>query len=198
MSCSSARATNALITPIRAAMPVRVRTRLSAVKSPSRSSGWRLPVMKWQCNEPMPRQPTSQLATTRSRDRLLCYRDDFPAVFRRKPLHPTLRRRPMPLPSLRRPRSAIVARTTLFLTLFAAACDHSPSGPGSNSIQFSRTVSLPDAQSLLQTGPTRVEVRVIPGMLVARRVELEESSEMRSEEHTSELQSRGHLVCRLL
>jgi len=84
----------------------------------------------------------------------------------------------MLLPSLRRPKSAIGACTTLFLTLFAAACDHSPSGPGSNSIQFSRTVSLPDARSLLQTGPTRVEVRVIPGTLVARRVELEESSEM--------------------
>ncbi len=72
----------------------------------------------------------------------------------------------MLLPSLRRPRSAIGACTTLFLTLLATACDHSPSGPGSNSIQFSRTVSLPDAQSLLQTGPTRVEVRVIPGTLV--------------------------------
>jgi hypothetical protein len=84
----------------------------------------------------------------------------------------------MLLPSLRRPRSAIGAGTTLFLTLFATACDHSPSGPGSTPIQFSRTVSLPDAQSLLQTGPTRVEVRVIPGTLVARRVELEESSEM--------------------
>src|SRR5258708_13418108 len=84
----------------------------------------------------------------------------------------------MLLPSLRRPRSAIGACTTLFLTLLATACDHSPSGPGTNSIQFSRTVSLPDAQSLLQTGPTRVEVRVIPGTLVARRVELEESSEM--------------------
>src|SRR5713101_2265631 len=88
------------------------------------------------------------------------------------------RRRPMLLPSLRRPRSAIGAGTTLFLTLFAAACDHSPSGPGFTPIQFSRTVSLPDAQSLLQTGPTRVEVRVIPGTLVARRVELEESNEM--------------------
>src|SRR5216684_7695024 len=108
----------------------------------------------------------------------LRYRDDFLAVFRNKPLHPKLRRRPMPLPSLRRPRSAIGACTTLFLTLFAVACDHSPSGPGSTPIQFSRTVSLPDAQSLLQTGPTRVEVRVIPGTLVARRVELEESREM--------------------
>src|SRR2546426_5736665 len=84
----------------------------------------------------------------------------------------------MLLPSLRRPRSAIGACTTLFLTLFAVACDHSPSGPGSTPIQFSRTVSLPDAQSLLQTGPTRVEVRVIPGMLVARRVELETSEEL--------------------
>jgi hypothetical protein len=84
----------------------------------------------------------------------------------------------MLLPSLRRPRSAIGAGATLFLTLLATACDHSPSGPGSTSIQFSRTVSLPDAQRLLQIGPTRVEVRVIPGTLVARRVELEESSEM--------------------
>src|SRR6266478_2452751 len=84
----------------------------------------------------------------------------------------------MLLPSLRRPRSAIGACTTLFLTLFAAACDHSPSGPGCTPIQFSRTVSLPDAQSLLQTGPTRVEVRVIPGTLVVRRVELEESKDM--------------------
>ncbi|PYO97641.1 MAG: hypothetical protein DMD60_06270 [Gemmatimonadetes bacterium] len=84
----------------------------------------------------------------------------------------------MPLPSFRRPRSAIGVPATLLLTLFAAACDHSPGGPGSNPIQFSRTVSLPDAQSLLQTGPTRVEVRVIPGTLLARRVELEESQEM--------------------
>src|SRR5207245_8722672 len=85
------------------------------------------------------------------------------------------------------PRSAIGACTTLFLTLFATACDHSPSGPGSTSIQFSRTVSLPDAQSQLQTGPTRVEVRVIPGTLVARRVELEESSEMT---HPEQVRSR--------
>jgi len=95
----------------------------------------------------------------------------------------------MLLPSLRRPRSAIGACTTLFLTLFAAACDHSPSGPGSTPIQFSRTVSLPDAQSLLQTGPTRVEVRVIPGTLVARRVELEESNEMSRPE-----QVRSHVT----
>jgi hypothetical protein len=82
------------------------------------------------------------------------------------------------LPSFRRPGSVIGPSATILLTLFAAACDPSPSGPSSNPIQFSRTVSLPDAQSLLQTGPTRVEVRVIPGTLIARRVELEESREM--------------------
>jgi hypothetical protein len=84
----------------------------------------------------------------------------------------------MPLPSPRRPASAIGASATLLLTLVAAGCDQSPSAPGSNPIQFSRTVSLPAAQSLLVTGPTRVEVRVIPGTLVARRVELEESKDM--------------------
>src|SRR2546425_13180743 len=104
-----------------------------------------------------------------------------------------LRRRPKPLSSLRRLRSAIGACTILFLTLFSAACDHSPSGPGSNSIQFSRTVSLPDAQSLLQTGPTRVEVRVIPGTLVARRVELEQSSEMTRPEQVRKI---GRASCR--
>src|SRR6266853_4817557 len=42
----------------------------------------------------------------------------------------------MLLPSLRRPRSAIGACTTLFLTLLATACDHSPSGPGTNTATF--------------------------------------------------------------
>jgi hypothetical protein len=84
----------------------------------------------------------------------------------------------MPLSSLRRPRSAFGASATILLTLFAAACDHSPSGPDSNPIQFSRTVSLTDAQNVLVTGPTRVEVQVVPGTLVARRVELEESKDM--------------------
>ena len=84
----------------------------------------------------------------------------------------------MPLSSPPRPRSTIGASATIFLTLFAAGCDHSPSGPASNSIQFSRSISLPDAHTLLQAGPTRVEVRVIPGTLIARRVELEEPEEM--------------------
>jgi hypothetical protein len=64
------------------------------------------------------------------------------------------------------------------VALVVAACDQTSTNPGSNSIQFSRSVSIPDAQNLLQTGPTRVAVRVIPGTLTARRVELEESDEM--------------------
>src|SRR5213596_1728413 len=139
-----------------------------------------------QCNRPVSNQYVSPRNCRRPHPRarvmsrrLPRYPDDFPAVLLEVSRSTQkLRRRPMPLPSRRRPRSAIGACTTLFLMLFATACDHSPSGPGSNSIQFSRTVSLPDAQSLLQTGPTRVEVRVIPGTLVARRVELEQSSEM--------------------
>src|SRR5881397_2028674 len=74
--------------------------------------------------------------------------------------------------------SSLARFAAALVLLVVAACDHSPSGPGSNSIQFSRTISLPDAQSLLQSGPTRVEVRVIPGMLVARRVEIETSEEL--------------------
>jgi len=66
----------------------------------------------------------------------------------------------------------------VLVTLVVAACDHMSTNPGSSSIQFSRSISLPDAQGLLQTGPTRVEVRVIPGGLVARRVDIETSEEV--------------------
>ena len=84
----------------------------------------------------------------------------------------------MPLSSPRRPRATLRGPAALLVVLLAAGCDRMTTAPGSSSIQFSRTISLPDAHTLLQTGPTRVEVRVIPGTLVARRVELEESKEM--------------------
>src|SRR3989442_691847 len=138
-----------------------------------------------QCNRSVSRQPVP-FRTRASHLATVGYRDDISAVF-----NEPLRRRPMLLPSLHRPGSAIGVCATLFPTLLAAACDHSPSGPGSNPIQFSRSVSLPDAQSVLQTGPTRVEVRVIPGTLVARRVELGESQDMPRPE---EVRSRGTAV----
>src|SRR5207244_3776080 len=84
---------------------------------------------------------------------------------------------PMSLHVYPRPR-VTVGGFAAVLALFAAACDSSSTGPRSGSLQFSRIISLPDAQNLLQTGPTRVEVQVIPGTLIARRVELEEASDM--------------------
>src|SRR5690625_2607547 len=40
------------------------------------------------------------------------------------------------------------------------------------------------------------EIELVP--TISREIRLKKSLEKRSEEHTSELQSRGHLVCRLL
>src|SRR5439155_8811053 len=53
------------------------------------------------------------------------------------------------------------------------------------------------------TGPQRLVVRIVgrfPGIAAGRVAEIlhVHPSTLRSEEHTSELQSRGHLVCRLL
>src|SRR5690625_7000202 len=56
-----------------------------------------------------------------------------------------------------------------------------PREPKSPKVMASMRVDLPDP-----VGPSR------------RNSPPAESSTMRSEEHTSELQSRGHLVCRLL
>jgi len=73
----------------------------------------------------------------------------------------------------------------LLAALVVAACDQTSTDPGSSSIQFSRSISLPDAQTLLQSGPSRVEVRVIPATLVARRVEIETSEEFEAEQEAA-------------
>ncbi len=76
----------------------------------------------------------------------------------------------------------------LALTFAVAACDSTASGPGSTlPAQFSSQISLPDFQSHLLTGPARVEVRVIPGTLVARRVRIEAPDELA---HPEEVRSR--------
>src|SRR5207253_8793545 len=60
------------------------------------------------------------------------------------------------------------------------------------------TLSLHDALPISPHGDA-VAVRVGRGRAVQRRVERQPHAvRRRSEEHTSELQSRGHLVCRLL
>jgi hypothetical protein len=76
------------------------------------------------------------------------------------------------------PPLAIGGPAAVCFTLLVAACDTS-SGPRSLvPAQFSRTVSLPDVQTQLLTGPARVEVSVIPGTLTARRVEIEEPDQL--------------------
>jgi len=42
----------------------------------------------------------------------------------------------------------------LLAALVVAACDQTSTDPGSSSIQFSRSISLPDAQTQLQSGPS--------------------------------------------
>jgi hypothetical protein len=80
---------------------------------------------------------------------------------------------------LGRSRLTILGPAAVVLTFLAAACDTMTSGPGSAvTSQFSREVTLPDIQNQLVTGPTRVEVSVIPGTLTARRVELEEPDQL--------------------
>jgi Domain of unknown function (DUF5666) len=80
---------------------------------------------------------------------------------------------------LGRSRLPILGPAAVVLTFLAAACDTMTSGPSSAvTSQFSREVTLPDVQNQLVTGPTRVEVSVIPGTLTARRVELEEPDQL--------------------
>src|SRR5258708_29296727 len=55
--------------------------------------------------------------------------------------------------------------------------------------------ALPVLAAAQQPGPAKVDSETISG-LGARNIEM--VSESRSEEHTSELQSPDHLVCRLL
>ncbi len=70
------------------------------------------------------------------------------------------------------------ALPALFLSLFLAGCDRTSTGPRSTLPAFSSTISLPDFQSQLVSGPARAEVRLIPGTLTARRVEIEGTDRM--------------------
>src|SRR2546429_8112244 len=59
--------------------------------------------------------------------------------------------------------------------------------------------ALPISLMMLKNGPTSPVIGSIPGQPVGSSSMLGRSWDvMRSEEHTSELQSRLHLVCRLL
>jgi hypothetical protein len=67
----------------------------------------------------------------------------------------------------------------LLLTLIVSGCEHSATGPrAALPARFSSDITLPDLQNHLGTGPARVDVRLIPGTLTARRVEIEEPEEL--------------------
>ncbi len=74
--------------------------------------------------------------------------------------------------------------------LFAACSSDSVTGPGAGAglpTAFSRTITLPEFEDILINGPTRVEIKLVNGSLVAREVEVKESEELRDEE---EIESR--------
>src|SRR3712207_8150721 len=88
----------------------------------------------------------------------------------------------------RPPRSTLFPYTTLFRSIAIA---------GSVAVGKSTTARI--LQALLTRWPNhpRVDLITTDGFLYPNRV-LEARGIMRSEEHTSELQSRQYLVCRLL
>src|SRR5699024_11818207 len=98
--------------------------------------------------------------------------------------------------TLRSPRPILFPYTTLFRSLLdILACpaeDHAPLRPG--------TPEQPGADVLSCTSCGRVyPVRDgIPVLLLDEAVDPDSAHQVRSEEHTSELQSRFELVCRLL
>src|SRR2546429_5720965 len=89
----------------------------------------------------------------------------------------------------RPPRSTLFPYTTLFRSQLWG-----PKGHSSVSLKTRRNTP----QTRKQTGHAkRVQVRCWPRVVSARRNRPARTTR-RSEEHTSELQSRLHLVCRLL
>src|SRR3712207_7983601 len=99
----------------------------------------------------------------------------------------------------RPPRSTLVPYTTLFRSLPRSFCCHPSTGRSlCGGVHASRCTLEPRRQVRLQrltlgrhvVGPEQVALDE-PVQPVARGV-------LRSEEHTSELQSRQYLVCRLL
>src|SRR5438876_8044131 len=67
----------------------------------------------------------------------------------------------------------------LFAVLLLAGCDQNSTDPQlAPPTQFSRDGSISDLQNSLKTGTARVEVSIIRGGLVARRVEIEQAKEI--------------------
>src|SRR2546425_6646023 len=77
------------------------------------------------------------------------------------------------------PRVVLGGSAALLLTLLLAGCDQSSTDPRLGTpAQFSRTISLPDLHTQLTSGAARVDVRVMPGGLIARRVEIKGADDL--------------------
>src|SRR3712207_7834970 len=89
----------------------------------------------------------------------------------------------------RPPRSTLFPYTTLFRSDLAAAAEFAQGQADARRLDFRTICSTPLVRS-----------DVAIGAIMIRRHEVRPFSEkqLRSEEHTSELQSRQYLVCRLL
>src|SRR5690625_7075311 len=84
------------------------------------------------------------------------------------------------------PRSTLFPYTTLFRSPGAAA--------GSEQLTADPTGPIP----VLPDDAARLDVEAVSTALKGKWADVRDTARERSEEHTSELQSRGHLVCRLL
>src|SRR5437870_8693440 len=77
-----------------------------------------------------------------------------------------------------------------------------PSSSDQRSVRwFGMSLQIRQPQSPIQTGPSHQSARSLPmpcQMRCSVALPWTPVKRLRSEEHTSELQSRGHLVCRLL
>src|SRR3712207_9216299 len=100
---------------------------------------------------------------------------------------------------LRPPRSTLVPYTTLFRSDRAAAVS---AGDGSAELEDAGVVADPAqsrdiASSRLRPGAEQPLEREADHDHVLAQMDVDRRAEARSEEHTSELQSRQYLVCRL-
>lgn len=94
------------------------------------------------------------------------------------------------MPATRNRRPAAAPATLAALLLALAACDDSGqlNGPGANGdAQFSQEISLPELEGTVSDGPSRWEIKLLPGTLTAREVEVERPEKLADRE---EIESR--------
>src|SRR5439155_18155685 len=91
------------------------------------------------------------------------------------------------------PRSTLFPYTTLFRSLDALVLQAAVQQKQKNWTEAQTTLAHANKVS-----PKDTTVLCMQGLVAIQLGQKDVATEYRSEEHTSELQSRGHLVCRLL